>query len=221
MYAYLTEDVEGNVVEKELGLVSWAPSTLTEATRNFKAHPNYGAKYLFDEVALYSGSKRIYHFMPLKGNFAIHSTHLGAPKTKNPLKANGYLDPSGHGCIRIQDAKGNFGGHEFLYDRALSLKKKYGKGKVPIVIDYLPFVDPKVVAKATISYEEVPMVAPMGAAPSVAEYMEVTPLTDSEKQELVARVDEFVGCAGDACDESVVDDASVKVDESQNMEIED
>jgi hypothetical protein len=156
MHAKLTRDVNGNDVDKELGLVSWAPSTLTEATKNYNAHPNFGAKYFLEDVALLSNTKKIYHFMPINGNFAVHSANLGGvPRPGRPmqLRADGKYDSTGHGCIRIANKTATTGGHEYLYDYALSMKRKYGLGKIPLVVDYLPFVNARSITNRPTNQE--------------------------------------------------------------------
>jgi hypothetical protein len=191
MRAKLTRDVQGQDVEKELGLISWAPDTVGEATRNYKAHKGFGAKYFLDDVATLSNKKKIYHFMPLNGNFALHSAYLGGvPRAgqRPSLQANGYKDPSGHGCIRISNATSTTGGHEFLFARAKELRAKYGLSNIPIVVDYLPFVDPRALKGEIISNEEVPKDAGLQQADVTFVGGEVTDPPASEEVEGVESV---------------------------------
>ncbi len=145
MHAALTEDEAGLVVEKELGLVSWAPATVAEARETFRQYSNFGPMYLVDSIAKRTGKLAIFNFIQIRGNFALHSTYAGAnrsPDRKNPnLLANGKLDPSGHGCVRIQDGDGRFGGIQYLYSKAQSLTNTYGQ-PIPLVVDYRPFLNP-------------------------------------------------------------------------------
>jgi hypothetical protein len=158
MHAFITRDLEGTDIETSLGLVSWAPGTKYLAKKGSIVSGGQYSLYNIHAVAKRSQTKKIYNFMAINDHYAIHSRYAGShsPSTApsagdQKLRANGFLDPTGKGCIRIQDQDSNFGGHQSLYQLASSYQKKYLNNQfdgkfdayqqvgIPIFLDLAPF----------------------------------------------------------------------------------
>ncbi|SMH48200.1 hypothetical protein SAMN06272755_1905 [Picosynechococcus sp. OG1] len=140
MHGKVTRDYGGSEVVFELGLISWAPETVQLARQTKQQFGNVMGAHFNIHGLQKRTSLGIQNFMQIHRGFALHAPIWG----EGPLQHNGFIDPNGHGCVRVTE-------HQRLYDLAKSLEGylAYGQG-LPILVDYSVFIDTDAVVPSTI-----------------------------------------------------------------------
>ncbi|BAW96718.1 hypothetical protein NIES970_16570 [[Synechococcus] sp. NIES-970] len=158
MHGKVTRDYGGSDIVFELGLISWAPETVNLA-RSTNQRFGDGMGSHFNIHGLQSRtSLGIRNFMQIHNGFALHAPVWGA----GPLQHDGFIDRSGHGCVRITE-------HQRLYDLAKSLEGYlvHGQG-LPILVDYSVFIDTNAVSLPVAQSPLLPSYLPTWCALNVA-----------------------------------------------------
>lgn len=140
MHGKVTRDYGGGEVVFELGLISWAPETVQLARQTKQQFGDVMGAHFNIHGLQKRTSLGIQNFMQIHRGFALHAPIWG----EGPLQHNGFIDPNGHGCIRVTE-------HQRLYDLAKSLEGylAYGQG-LPILVDYSVFIDTDAVVPAAV-----------------------------------------------------------------------